>query len=215
MATSSLPPFGFSPGSVGPVIQTDGSPSRERMGRDGSLVTSDGHSRYMESTRRKQTFYCVNTAAQALSLSGTTTYTGLTLANPTNSGKDLVVITAYWATTIAPTGVGAVILATGTTVAQTTGSSSGPSGTSTYLGASGGSVATAGASCTYGANPTFLRPLFGVPWVTATGNSNAHAKDEIAGEIVVPPGQQISFLAVTTALTGIGFFSWEEIATTL
>ena len=173
-------------------------------------MVTELNGRYYEQGYRGNIFYAVNSAAQALSLSSTTTYTGLTVANPTGSGKNLILTEAIWCTTIAPTGVGAVILGTGATVAQTAGSSTGP--VATVLGSGAGSVAKVGASCTYGSNPTFLRPFIGVPWVTATGNGNmGQNKDEIAGSIIIAPGQQVSFVAVTTAITGVGYFSWVEL----
>ena len=145
-----------------------------------------------------------------MSLASTTTYTGLTVGNPANSGKNLVLVEAIWSTTIAPTGVGAIILGTGAVVAQTAGNSTGPK--LAFIGTGTASVATVGASCTYGANPSFLRPFIGVPWVTGTGNGNmGEFKDEIARSLIVPPGQQVSFVAVTTAITGIGYFSWLEL----
>lgn len=188
----------------------DGSITTARGDKQGNTTVTEVNPRYYENNYRGLTFYAVNSAAQALSLTGTTTYTGLTVANPTGSGKNLILLEAIWCTTIAPTGVGAIILATGATAAQTTGNSTGP--VSTTLGSGAGSVAKVGASCTYGANPTFLRPFIGVPWVTATGNGNmGQNKDEIAGSIIVAPGQQVSFVAVTTAITGIGYFSWAEL----
>ena len=84
MGTTGLPPFGFSPGSVGPVVQGDGTPARERMTKDGALVTADGHGRYTEANYRGNVFYGTNTAAQALSVASST-YTGLIIQTPVNN----------------------------------------------------------------------------------------------------------------------------------
>lgn len=196
---------------VGPQILADGSLATLRGAKTGELVVSELQGRYYENSYRNNVFYAVNSAAQALSLSSTTTYTGLTVANPTASGKNLVLLEAIWCTTLAPTAVGAVILGTGATVTQTTGSSTGP--VSNILGNGTASVAKVGASCTYGANPAFLRPFIGIPFISAAGNGNGglQYKDDIGGAIIVPPGQQVSFVAVTTAITGIGYFSWAEV----
>jgi hypothetical protein len=193
----------------GVAVVQDGAYPEWRGSRKGAGGVQDMGGRYEEAAARGALFYAVNNAAQALSLSGTTTYTGLTVANPTASGKNLALVTVAWHTTIVDTGVGSVDLATGTTVAQTAGSSTGP--VPTLLGSGAASVAKVGASCTYAANPAFLRPGFGRPWITAVSQAFGSYKDEIAGEIIVPPGQQVSFVAVTTALTGIGYISWEEI----
>jgi hypothetical protein len=56
-----------------------------------------------------------------------------------------------------------------------------------------------------------MRPLIGIPWVTATAQAALLCKDEIAGELLVPPGAAVGFAAVTTAITGIGYISWCEV----
>lgn len=200
-------------GAQGPL--GSGSPASPiRQGNLGDVIISELNGKYYEQALRGNMFYAVNSAAQALSLSSTTTYTGLTVANPTGSGKNLHICKAGWATTIAITGVGAVVLGTGATVAQTTGSSTGP--VPTLLGAGTSSVAKVGASCTYGANPAILRPLVGIHWITGGTSTGAfQAMEDIAGEIIVAPGQQVSLVSVTTANTGIGFISWIELSSTI
>lgn len=196
---------------VGPQVVADGSTPTWRGGKGGDGLVSQLNGRYYEQSYRGNMFYAVNTAAQALSLTGTTTYTGLAVANPTGSGKNLVINEIIWGTTIAETGVGAVIVGTSAAVTLTTGNSSGPNGTSTIIGGGTASIAKVGASATLGANPTFLRPLIGIAWVTATAQPTVQMKDEVGGVIIVPPGQQIELVAVTTAITGIGYFSWTEL----
>lgn len=194
---------------VGIQQLADGANPVARGGKTGETVISELQGRYYENNYRGNTFYAVNSAAQALSLSGTTTYTGLTLANPSGSGKNLILLEAIWCATIAPTGVGAVILATGAVATQTTGSSLGP--LASTLGSGASSVAKVGASCTYGANPVFLRPFIGITEATAAGYATLQYKDDIGGAIIIPPGQQVSFLALTTAITGVGSFTWSEV----
>ena len=195
---------------TGPQQLSDGNQAQARGDKQGASVVSELNGRYYEQGYRGNMFYAVNSAAQALSLSSTTTYTGLTVANPTGSGKNLILLEAIWATTIAITGVGAVILGTGATVAQTTGSSTGP--VATVLGSGAGSVAKVGASCTYGSNPAFLRPLVGIHWITGGTSTGAFQyKDDVGGAVIIAPGQQVSFVSVTTANTGVAYFSWCEL----
>lgn len=198
-------------GPLGPV--TSGSPATPiRQGNLGDVIVTELNGKYFEQALRGNLFYAVNSAAQALSLSNTTTYTGLTVANPTGSGKYLHVVKAGWATTVAITGVGAVVLGTGATVAQTTGNSTGP--VPTLLSAGAASVAKVGASCTYGANPAILRPLVGIHWITGGTSTGAfQAMEDIAGEVIINPGQQVSFVSITTANTGIAYISWIESST--
>lgn len=199
-------------GPNGPIASGSNVPVRQ--GNLGEAIVTELNGKYYEQAVRGNMFYAVNSAAQALSLSGTTTYTGLTVANPTGSGKNLHICKAGWATTIAITGVGAVVLGTGATVAQTTGSSTGP--VPTVLGSGAASVAKVGASCTYGSNPAILRPLVGIHWITGgTSVAPIFTMEDIAGEIIVAPGQQVSLVSITTANTGIGFISWIETSSTV
>lgn len=211
----------FIQGTVGPSVNTAGANPTLRQGNSGEVNTADAHGRYMEPVYRKNVFYAANTAAQALSVASST-YTGLIVQNPVGNNVNLAILEVAWATSIAPTGVGSVVLGWGTAqtagvpLALTTGNSSGPSGLSALVGNTALSSAQVGASCTFSvkgaaAAPTILRPLFGVPWVTATGNSNAHCQYDFGGSIIIAPGYNLCIEAITTALTGFGYISWEEI----
>ena len=85
---------------VGPQILADGSLATLRGGKTGELIVSELQGRYYENSYRNNIFYAVNSAAQALSLASTTTYTGLTVANPTASGKNLVLLEAIYCLTL-------------------------------------------------------------------------------------------------------------------
>jgi hypothetical protein len=202
-------------GIVGPQANLPGTGSAGyKQLYTGELGVADVHSRYQEAALNGNVFGCVNSAAQALSLTGTTTYTGMVVYNRPNSGKNLILITAAFAPTIAETGVGAVILfsqAIAASLPSLTATNVAGSPFGTVLSGVSTSVASVASSCTLAANPIFLRPLMGIPWVTATAQSAIVCRDEIAGEIVVPPGAGVGFVAVTTAITGIAYLSWEEV----
>jgi hypothetical protein len=83
--------------------------------------------------------------------------------------------------------------------------------TSTILTGCGVSASRVGSACTLAANPIIIRPCFSFPWITAVSQTFGSYKDEVAGELSVPPGGAIGFVAVTTAQTGFGYISWEEI----
>lgn len=209
---------------VKPGVTTaqDGSYPELRGTRKGSLAAQDIGGRYEEAAYRGLMFYAANTAAQALSVASST-YTGLVVQNPVGSGKNLSILEIIYTPTIAFTAVGAVILGWGGTttagvpVALTTGSSTGSTGLACLVGSNSASIAKVGASCTWSVNgaagaPTFLRPLFSMQFSgTVASETIAVCKDEVAGAIIVPPGVQIGIEAITTATTGIGYISWEEI----
>ena len=96
----------------GVVTAQDGTYPELRGARKGGLVSQDVGGRYEEGSYRGAMFYAVNTAAQALSVASST-YTGLVLANPVGSPKNLVLLEVLFAPSIAETGVGAIVLGWG------------------------------------------------------------------------------------------------------
>lgn len=157
-------------------------------------------------------FYGANTAAQALSVASST-FTGLGIANPAGSGKNLVIVDV----TIAQSAVGANAvmlpkLGSAATVALTTGSSTGPTGSSTLVGGGAGSIAKVGASATLGAAPVMIRPIMGQQWITAgVGMWSFYAKDTVDGAIIIPPGQMLTIDALVAAVSCISAVTWAEL----
>jgi hypothetical protein len=177
----------------------------------GELAVSELLPRYAALAWSGQMFYAANTAAQALSVASAT-FTGLAVGNPAGSGKNLVIVDVTCAQ--AAVGANAVMvpkLGYAATVALTTGNSTGPKGLPTLAGTGGGSVATVGASATLGAAPNIIRPLMGLQWITGgTGMWNLMIKDEIAGAIIIPPGQMLTIDALIAAVTVIAGITWFE-----
>lgn len=213
--------FGAWVGKGGPQPTTDGTPGLLRLGKDGAECTQDAHARYQEAVYRGNVYYANNTAAQALSVASST-YTGLVISNPVNNLFNFVMLEAIFAGTIVETGIGAIVLGWGSSqtagvpLVLTTGNSSGPTGVSAKIGGSQKSTALVGASCTFAvlgaaAAPTILRPLQGIQWITAVSQANLYVKDEIAGSLILTPGSTLCIEAITTATTGLAYFSWEEI----
>lgn len=180
--------------------------------QQGALLATELNARYYVNAYAGSMFAAVNSAAQAVSLTGTTTYTGLVVYNPAGSGRNLVLLEAIFAPTIVATGVYAMMLFSQPNAlappALTVTNAAGPF--STLLNSGASSVAKIGSSCTLAANPVFLRPLYGFGWITAVAQNALAVKDEIAGGIIVPPGSATGFVALTTAITGLAYLSWAE-----
>jgi hypothetical protein len=204
-------------GQTGPVAT--GAPNTPiRQSNYGDVVMSELNGRYYEHCVRGNVFSVCNSAAQALSLTGTTTYTGLVLYNQPNSGKNLVILEAEFIPTTAETGVGAVILfdnPIAATVPSLTTTNVATGAIQNNLSGAVSSVAKPASACTLAANPVFLKPLFSMQFGTAVGLNMFAKKDEIAGSIIIPPGACIGIVAVTTAITGIGYLSWAELSSTV
>lgn len=152
-----------------------------------------------------------HSGAQALSVNSAT-FTGLAVANPANSGKNLIIIDAAVAVAaVLTTGFGVPRLGYAATVALTQGTATGTKGLPVLVGSGGSSVALVGASAALAAAPVTLRPLAGLYWVTGgTGLTDAYAKDEVAGAIVIPPGQMLTLDALVAAASVVGSVTWLE-----
>jgi len=192
------------------AVRASGNPNVLQL-QLGELGVSEVLPRYGALAWSGLCYYAANTAAVTLSVASGT-FTGLAVANPANSGKNLMIIDAICALAAAIPGVTTPCIGYAATVALTTGSSTGPKGLPVLVGTSGASVANVGASATLGAAPTVLRPLIGGQWVTGTtGVGNFYAKDEVAGAIIIPPGQLICIQALVGALGVVGAITWAEL----
>lgn len=178
------------------------------MGEYSDLLVSELQARYYENVYRGIVFSAANSGVQALSVASAT-FTGLAVGNPAGSGKNLVLLDASFAVAAAITAVCSVALAYAPIVALTAGTAVGPN--SMLVGGGVASVAKVGASATLGAAPTVLRPLGGTGWVTATAQGQFSAKDEIAGAIIVAPGQLVCIEALVAAVSVVASMTWAEI----
>jgi|HubBroStandDraft_6_1064221.scaffolds.fasta_scaffold00134_25 hypothetical protein len=195
------------PASATEIGSIDGSGNLQ-----GASVISELNARYYLNAYAGNMFAAMNTAAQAVALTGQTTYTGLIVYNPGGSGKNLALLEAIFAPTIVAAGVYAMLLFSQPIALAPPALTAGNSALiSTNLNSGASSVAKVAASCTLAANPVFLRPLYGFGWITAVAQNAIGLKDELAGGIIVPPGSAVGFVALTTAITGLAYLSWAEL----
>ena len=198
-------------GQVGPQILSNGANASISQDKQGAASVSEFNPRYYGLNYNGYVFFAANTAAQALSVASAT-FTGLAVANPTGSGKNLIILDCTLGLAAALSAVSTPVLGYAATVALTTGNSTGPIGLASLVGAGAASVAKVGASATLGAAPTVLRALQGFQWVTAgTGEAACYTKDDIGGAIIVPPGQLICVEALVAASSVIASLTWAEL----
>ena len=204
-------------GKPGPVTLQDGAMAAVRLGKDGALAAQDAHGRYQEAVYRGNVFTACNVAAQALSVALTTTYTGLVIANPIGSGKNLVILSANFIQSAAPSSFAALFLIAG-------GSSTGILTHTTPLAApgiqkalvgSGAGIANVSSVATADSAATTVNPYYAVALspANATGTLPVAAQPafpDLGGIMMVAPGGWIAIGALTVA-TGFGSFIWEEI----
>lgn len=185
--------------------QATGSQVPIRMGQLGDQIVSELQPRYYEQTYRGNVYSVANQAAVSTSTTLNTTFTGLSVANPSTSGMNLV-ITKFTCAQFAVGAAAVVSIAVGVGAAA---------GSLTirnrkYGGASSIAVASAGATI---AAPVLIQPVGQVGSVatTAYGLSNAVSID-LEGSLIIPPGYFVctdTSIATTTAL--VFSFTWIEV----
>lgn len=166
---------------------------------------------FLDQARAGNMYHACTTGAVTLSTVNATC-TGLSLENPYGSGKNLVIAGARFQPSTAPAGATVVGLAVSPAVSQTAVTHTTPAvihnaimmGSNLKVG-----VGKADASSTLPAAPVWLRPLGSV--VAASSISPGMYVDETNGEIILPPGTNLSFSYLTTAAVGIAMLTWVEI----
>ena len=197
-------------GRVGAAIANDGAVDTARIGATGELMTSQLQARHYENVYRGNVFIAHNTAAQAISVALATTYTGLCLSNPANSGKNLVILAAGLALSVAPAAIASIHIIgaySGTQVTHTTPLAS-PGIQNALLGGPQNSVAKVDSAATIPA-PGYILPLMG-GFTAAALPAPPRTLVPIDGQIIVPPSAFVCIGALT-AVTGFSSFVWAEV----
>lgn len=194
---------------VGPQQLADGSQAAPRLGNSGEVVITELHGRYYEQVKRGNVFLASNQAAQAVSVALNTTYTGLCLSNPINSGKNLVLLSAGYALTVAPVAIASLHLIGGSSPSTNPTHTAAVTPRSALLGNSATPVAKVDSQATI-PTPEYLVALIGGFTAGALPASPAHPVD-LGGLLVIAPGGFVAIGALT-AVTGFGSFVWEEVS---
>ena len=166
---------------------------------------------FLEQARLGNMYHSCSAGAVTLS-TVSTTCTGLALSNPFGSTKKLVVAQIRFQPSTAPAGAAVVGLAISPSVSQTAVTHTTPmvihngimTGSNVNIGSG-----RADAAATLPTTPVWLRPLGSV--VAASSITPAMYVDYTNGEIIIPPGAQLSLSYLTTAAVGIASVAWVEI----
>jgi len=166
---------------------------------------------FLDQARLGNMFHACTAGAVTLS-TVSATCTGLVLSNDLGSGKKLVVARVCFQPSTAPAGASVVGLAISAATYSTAITHTTPavihnaicSGSNASIG-----VGRADAAATLPAAPVWLRPIGSV--VAASSISPAKYVEEVNGEIILPPGSNLSLSYLTTAAVGIASITWVEI----
>jgi hypothetical protein len=166
---------------------------------------------WMEQAQLGNVFHACSTGAVTLS-TVSATCTGLALSNAYGSNKLLVVKKVRFAPSTAPGGAAVVGLAISPAVSVTAVTHTTPMvihnalmfGSNIKNG-----VGLVDAAATLPAAPVWLRPISSV--VAASSLTPGMYVDETLGDIILPPGTNLSLSYLTTAAVGIASITWAEV----
>lgn len=184
-----------------------------RSDETGALVTASVGGRYYNAVKRGNVYVAANQTGCVWTVGLATTYTGLCLANPLGSGKNLAILAVSHQEVVAPTGIAAVYLAGAYHATAVT-----HSVPSTIMRANIGPVpaapvAKADTGATLPTAPFILMNLTAGHTSGALSTSASPAWFDLGGILVVEPG---GFLIVANFTIGVAVgqmasFIWEEI----
>lgn len=177
------------------------------VANDGQLIVQAGGGKYYDLTNQGRVYVVANQAAVAITAALATTYTGLLVGNAAGTGKNLVLLMASYATTVAvPTATAIGIMA-----GSMTALASALTPVNRKIGGAA-SIAWAEDSCTIGT--PILHQAFATAWTEATsagtlGNPNIV---DLEGSLILPPGTFAAFYS--TAANSAAFLlslMWAEV----
>lgn len=202
---------------TGQITSSDGAINPARGSKDGSLVVGAGMADYQELTARGRVFQAANQGpgGTTTTVGLATTYTGLCINNPANSGKNMIVLSAGIAVVGAPAALSTIGLLVGYAVAGIVTHTTPLVPLSSFVNqiiATG--VGKADAACTLVGTPTLWMPLGVTPITGATAQVvnppvilNAY---DFKGQLVLPPGAYAA-IYTSTVLSIIAGLTWAEV----
>jgi len=195
---------------VGPVFGGTGTAPPFTSDITGAQRTADAHGRYTDAATRQQIFFAASQAATTWSVALTATYTGLVISNPPNSGRNLAMLQAGFALSVAPAGIASVGFIAGWAATGVTAHTTPLVPLSSYLNqdtATG--VAKADGAATIVGTPRWVGQFLG-GFTAAALFATSPSVIDLGGIYIVPPGSYFGIGALT-AVVGFASLVWEEL----
>lgn len=195
-------------GQVGPQVVADGGIVTLRVGKSAEQVVQQLHGRYYEQTYRGAMYsVCTQGTGVTTTAALATTWTGLGVSNPANSGVNLVLnkfTCAQFAVGAAATiGImGGVGVLAASLIPQ-----------SRIISATTGSKANASAGATISI-PVLIATFAQVGSLATTGYGLTPALVvDLEGSVIIPPGSFVASYTSIVTTSALQFsFAWEEVA---
>lgn len=192
---------------TGPQSVSGSTKTLARAGQQGDLIVSELHGKYYEQTVRGKCFsLCTQGTSVTTTAALATTWTGLGVANPANSGANLVLLGFTCAQfAVGASGAIGIMGGVGTITSTLTPQNRviGGSGVSVMNGSAGATISTPVLIATFGEVGSLATTGYGL---------QAGIVVDVAGAIIVPPGSFIASYTAVVTTTALQFsFFWEEV----
>jgi hypothetical protein len=201
-------------GRVGVQTLQDGTQQPPRLGHAGEIVTDDCHGRFYEAVYRGNVFSATTAiAGVAPGTALATTAQLIAIYNPPASGKNLEFLRARIGYVSGTLGAGSIVYATGAQIVAITGTAIAIK--NNLLGAAAPSVAQAAAAAGVTSAPGIVAPAFTLgAFLATTASINPPLIDEIAGELILTPGNVLVMSGIAAAGSTplvLASLTWEEV----
>ncbi len=199
-------------GQVGPQVVSDGTIAPLRLDRQASSIVGQNHARYRESVFRGNRYGGGNAAGVVTTVGTATTYTGLCLTNPINSGVNISIDKVGYGLLVVMPAASILGIMTGYNAATQVTQTTPVTVTNRLVGGTAGKGLLA-SSVTLPTAPTLAMVLAGLVTGAVTVVENNGGVIDLEGVIELPPGGYAAFFTSTiTGAAGAAFsFGWEEI----
>lgn len=192
------------------LVASNGNVIDQKGSQDGIAFIQAVHAQHSEAAKQGRLFHAANTAAVTTTADDATTWTGLGIANPDNSGKLIVLLEFSWALTIVGSDDGML----GLMSSDNSGFSDviAPQPAKLSVTTRGGSVALVDDGATL-VTPKLVKPIstYGTGAVTTWQGAGPQVC-KLDGQIIIPPGMAICTITTTVVTAGFQFgFLWEEV----
>lgn len=202
---------------TGVIQSSDGAVNPGRASKYGDIIVGAGMGDYQELAQRGLIFQAGNQGpgGTTTTVGLATTYTGLVISNPANSGKNLIILQFGLAVVGAPAALSTFGLLAGYAAGGVTVHTTPLVPASTFLSSGAVGVSKADSAATLVGSPFLFMPLGVTPITGATAQvvnppviGNLY---DIKGSLIVPPGGYIAEYT-STVLSTIASFTWAEVS---